>query len=99
MKYFKNYDIIYVKQKNKGIFIVIGLYPNETDRERSGARAPLLFDYTDNVFRYISSTAPKAGCFRPVEVKPYFKSSENRSLTETELTIMVSLRDKFEIIL
>ena len=41
MKYFKNYDIIYVKEKSKGIFIVIGLYPNETDRERSGARVPL----------------------------------------------------------
>ena len=41
LKHFKNYDIIYVKQKSKGIFIVIGLYPNETDRERSGTRAPL----------------------------------------------------------
>ena len=38
---FQNYDIIYVKQKSKGVFIVIGLYPNETDRERSGTRAPL----------------------------------------------------------
>lgn len=38
---FQNYDIIYVKQKSKGVFIVIGLYPNETDRERSGiAPAP-----------------------------------------------------------
>ena len=42
LKYFKNYDIIYVKQKSKGDFIVIGLYPNETDRERSGTHAPLL---------------------------------------------------------
>ena len=41
MKYFKNYDIIYVKQKSKGIFIVNGLYPNETDKKRSGTRAPL----------------------------------------------------------
>ena len=41
LKYFKIYDIIYVKQKNKGISIVIGLYPNETDRERSGTHAPL----------------------------------------------------------
>ena len=41
MKYFKNYDIIYVKQKSKVVFIVIGLYPNETDRKRSGTRAPL----------------------------------------------------------
>lgn len=41
LKYFKNYDIIYMKQKSKGIFIVIGLYPNEIVRERSGARAPL----------------------------------------------------------
>ena len=30
-----------MKQKSKGIFIVIGLYPNETDRKRSGTRAPL----------------------------------------------------------
>lgn len=41
MKYFKNYDVTYVKQKGEEIFIVIGLYPNETDRERSGTRAPL----------------------------------------------------------
>ena len=41
MKYFKNYDIIYVKQKSEEIFIVIGLYPNETKRKRSGTRAPL----------------------------------------------------------
>ena len=41
LKYFKNYDIIYVKQKSKGISVVIGLYPNEIGRERSGARAPL----------------------------------------------------------
>lgn len=41
LKYFKIYDIIYVKQKSKGIFIVIGLYPNETDKKRSGTCAPL----------------------------------------------------------
>lgn len=41
LKYFKNYDIIYVKQENKGISVAIGLYPNETDRKRSGTRAPL----------------------------------------------------------
>ena len=41
MKYFKIYDIIYVKQKTVGILIVTGLYPNETDRKRSGTRAPL----------------------------------------------------------
>ena len=33
LKYFKNYDIIYVKQKGKGIFIVIGLYPIEKERD------------------------------------------------------------------
>ena len=43
MKYFKIYDIIYVKQKTVGILIVTGLYPNENemDRKRSGTRAPL----------------------------------------------------------
>lgn len=44
MKYFRNYDIIYVKEKLEGILIVTGLYPNETDRKRSGTRAPLLSD-------------------------------------------------------
>lgn len=41
MKYFKIYDIIYMKQKNKRNLIVTGLYPNETNRKRSGTRAPL----------------------------------------------------------
>ena len=31
----------YMKQKNEWNLIVTGLYPNETDRERSGTRAPL----------------------------------------------------------
>ena len=44
MKYFKIYDIIYVKQKTEGILVVTGLYPNETDRKRSGTRTPLLSD-------------------------------------------------------
>ena len=43
MKYFRNYDIIYVKEKLEGILIVTGLYPNETDRKRSGTRAPAPF--------------------------------------------------------
>ena len=36
MKYFRNYDIIYVKEKLEGILIVTGLYPNETDRKGAG---------------------------------------------------------------
>ena len=30
-----------MKEKTEGILIVTGLYPNETDRKRSGTRAPL----------------------------------------------------------
>ena len=41
LKYFKIYDMIYVKQKTVGILIVTELYPNEMDRKRSGTRAPL----------------------------------------------------------
>lgn len=41
LKYFKIYDIIYMKQKNERNLIVTGLYPNETDRKRSGTRVPL----------------------------------------------------------
>ena len=44
MKYFKNYDIIYVKQKSKGIFIVIGLYPIEIGKKKSGTFVSLLSD-------------------------------------------------------
>ena len=46
MKYFKIYDIIYVKEKLEGILIVTGLYPNEIPREgkeQRGTCAPHYF--------------------------------------------------------
>ena len=33
-----------MKEKTEGFLIVTGLYPNETDRKRSGTRAPLPFE-------------------------------------------------------
>ena len=61
-EYFKNYDIIYVKQKSKGVFIAIGLYPNETGRKRSGTRAPLrrYVGITDQAAAFSSRQIPLA---------------------------------------
>ena len=46
LKYFKIYDIIYVKEKTEGILVVTGLYPNETPREEkdSAELAPRAID-------------------------------------------------------